>query len=264
MNKKTSILRKTRKCHSESRSFFPGRRISPLIFSLKLSINIIILLLLPAFSIAQEVNIVPYLRSIEEGDKEKVISSLGELKNSHPDDPSVIFLDAVLTENGEEALKKYEVVYTKYPQSNYADASLYRIFSYYYSLGIYNKAEAMLNELKAKYPTSPYIKAADRSIPDETIQDIPGEKIAGSQTEQVENYNYTIQAGAFLNVENAKNLIAEIEKDGYPAELSTKSVGGSLLNVVTFGRLQTEEEAAPLFDYLKKKFNLNGRIISVN
>ena len=65
-----------------------------------------------------------------------------------------------------------------------------------------------------------------------------------------------------MNIENAKNLLDQIQKDGYPGELGTKSIGGSLLNVVTFGHLQTESEAGPLLSYLKSKFDLNGRVIS--
>ena len=238
-------------------------------FRQKLNYFLGILVFLPLLTFAQEINIVPYLKSIEQGNEKEVISSLSQLKQDHPNDPSVIFLDAVLTENGKDAEQKYAVVYEQYPKSNYADAALYRVFSYYYSLGVYNKAESLLNKLKKDYPASPYIKAADRTIPDETLVDArqdaaPAVKQPEPPAPQTGNYNFTIQAGAFLNIENANNLMEEIKKDGYPAELSTKSVGGSLLNVVTFGRLEREDQAAPLFEYLKKKFNLNGRIISVN
>lgn len=212
---------------------------------------------------AQEVNIVEFLKAVEDGEVNTAITGLTELKKSNPNDPSVIFLDAVLTEDGESALTKYQAIYEQHPNSNYADAALYRVFSYYYSLGVYNRAESLLTKLKTEYPNSPYIRAADRTIPDEvntvtetTPQPAPQPNVTD------ENYNFTIQAGAFLNIENAKNLLNEIKKDGYPAELGTKSVGGSLLNVVTFGHLKTESEAQPLIVYLKNKFDLNGRVIS--
>lgn len=213
---------------------------------------------------AQEVNIVEHLKAIEDGQVETAISGLNNLKKTHPNDPSVLFLDAVLTEDGESALTKYQKIYDQHPNSNYADAALYRVFSYYYSLGIYNRAENLLTKLKSEYSSSPYIRMANRNIPDvgdleepveEPIQ--PTSKIAA-----VDDYTFTIQAGAFLNIDNAKNLLNEIQKDGYPAELGTKSVGGSLLNVVTFGHLESEEEADPLISYLKNRFNLNGRIIT--
>ncbi len=229
---------------------------------MRLKFVIIFVLLILSSVFAQEVNIVEYLKAIEDGKVETAIAGLNKLKNSNPGDPSVIFLDAVLTEDGEAALSKYQKIYEDHPKSNYADAALYRIFSYYYSLGVYNRAEDLLTKLKTEYPNSPYIRAADRTIPDTSEEIIeptvkPQPKISSS-----ENYLYTIQAGAFLNIENAKNLLNEIQKDGYPAELGTKSVGGSILNVVTFGHLKSEEQADPLLKYLKNKFNLNGRLIT--
>ena len=100
---------------------------------------------------AQEINIVDYLKRIEAGEIDNVRNEITMLRAANPNDPSVKFLDAVVTVDGPKALKKYEDVYNDYPQSKYADAALYRIFSYYYSLGIYNKAESYLNELKNKY-----------------------------------------------------------------------------------------------------------------
>jgi len=215
---------------------------------------------------AQEANIVQYLKAIEDGEANKAISGLNELKKTNPNDPSVIFLDAVLTEDGESALTKYKTIYEQHPNSNYADAALYRVFSYYYSLGVYNRAEGLLTKLKSEYPNSPYIRAANRTIPDEinTIAETtpPSPSVQSAVSDNNDNYNFTIQAGAFLNIENAKNLLNEIKKDGYPGELGTKSVGGSLLNIVMFGHLQTETEAQPLITYLKDKFNLNGRVIT--
>ena len=224
---------------------------------------IILVVIISIQASAQEANIVTYLQAIEDGEMNTAIAGLNELKKNNPNDPSVIFLDAVLTEDGESALTKYQTIYEQHPKSNYADAALYRVFSYYYALGIYNRAEVLLAQLKSGYPNSPYIRAADRTIPDETnsVDEAPS-----SPPQQpivtAEKYNFTIQAGAFLNIENAKNLLDQIQKDGYPGELGTKSIGGSLLNVVTFGHLQTESEAGPLLSYLKSKFDLNGRVIS--
>jgi len=133
-----------------------------LFYSLFIIINISIL--------AQEADITPALRQIDSGDITSANNFLRELKSKKTNDPSTIFLDAVLTNNGEEALKKYSIVYEKYPKSKYADASLYRIFSYYYSLGYYNRAETYLSKLKNEYPNSPYIKSADRKIPD--VEDV--------------------------------------------------------------------------------------------
>ena len=48
---------------------------------------------------AQEVNIVPYLQQIENGKADEVRNELIGLKERYSDDPSVMFLEGVLTEN---------------------------------------------------------------------------------------------------------------------------------------------------------------------
>lgn len=229
---------------------------------MKIKIVIPFFLLLSCL-VAQEANIVEYLKAIENGEHTSALNGLSKLKQSHPNDPSVLFLDAVLTEDGTSAVQKYQTIYEQHPKSSYADAALYRVFSYYYSLGIYKRAEDLLSKLKTDYPSSPYIRAADRTIPDEV--EITQEPVKPPQqpVQTKEKYNYTIQAGAFLNLENAQNLANAIQSDGYPTELGTKSVGGSILNVVMFGQIVTEQDAAPLLTYLKNKYDLNGRLISV-
>lgn len=219
--------------------------------------------------IAQEVNIVPFLKNIENGQAESVKSSIDNLLKDNPNDPSLLFVDAVLTEDGTEALNKYQKIFTDYPQSKYADAALYRAFSYYYSLGIYGKASNYLASLKEQYPNSPYIKAAERTIPEEDIQteEVVDVKRDVAKIKKPEiiirdlEYNFTVQAGAFLNFNNAKQLKEKLSAEGYPTALSTKEVGGSFLNIVTAGKFKSEESATKLLEILSKKYKLNGRII---
>ncbi|MBI5730875.1 MAG: SPOR domain-containing protein [Ignavibacteriales bacterium] len=217
---------------------------------------------------SQEVDIVPALQQIENGNIKSAETILRGLKTKNANDPSVIFLDAVLTKDGDEALKKYSTVLEKYPDSKYTDAVIYRIFSYYYSLGYYRKAETYLSRLKKDFPESPYIKTADRNIPD--IEEQPAEPAAVPakanpvEKTEIKTYNFTIQAGAFLNVDNAKRLCDQLNKENYFTEINTKDVGGSILNVVNVGRFTTEDESKSILVLLEKKFNLKGRTVPIN
>ncbi|NJD23480.1 MAG: hypothetical protein FIA82_12575 [Melioribacter sp.] len=217
---------------------------------------------------AQEVDIVPALQQIENGNIKSAETILRELKTKNANDPSVIFLDAVLTKDGEEALKKYSAILEKYPDSKYTDAVIYRIFSYYYSLGYYRKAETYLDRLKKDFPESPYIKTADRKIPDIEEQQpqpiVTDSKPVQPEKTEIKTYNFTIQAGAFLNVDNAKKLCDRLNKENYFTEITTKEIGGSILNVVNVGRFTTEEESKSVLNLLEKRFNLKGRTVSIN
>ena len=225
------------------------------------------LLLFSSLSFAQ-VDIVPTLKHIETGEIEEAKSDFRRLNSRYPKDANVKFLDAVLTENGEDALQKYSVVYTNHPESQFADAALYRVFSYYYSLGIYNKAEKHLEQLKENYPNSPYIKAANRALPSEDffIQTLtePKKEIPPPVRTAVVKYKYTIQAGAFLNKTNANNIKKKFEAKGIFADIYTKEIGGSLLNIVIVGKFANKDSAQPILVELKNDYKLNGRVVLLN
>ncbi|MDA3860801.1 MAG: SPOR domain-containing protein [Melioribacteraceae bacterium] len=228
----------------------------------------LIVLFLFVSIISAQVDIVSTLKHIESGEIDEAKSDFRRLNSRYPDDANVKFLAAVLAENGDEALQKYSMVYTKHPNSQFADAALYRVFSYYYSLGIYNKAERYLTQLKDNYPNSPYIKAADRNLPSEDffIQSVTDTKEEETPTvsKVIEKYKYTVQAGAFLNKTNANNLKKKFEAKGMYADIYTKEVGGSLLNVIVIGKFKDKDSAQPLLDELKKDYKLNGRVVLLN
>ena len=99
---------------------------------LKLKLNFFPFLILlfvfcsPVKLFSQEVDIVPYLKAIENGNIAEAKEALVELKTEYPDDPSVTFLDGVLKENGQEAIVIYQDIVDNYPKSKYADAALYQ------------------------------------------------------------------------------------------------------------------------------------------
>jgi len=224
------------------------------------------MLLFASIAFAQ-VDIVSVLKQIENGEIAEATSDFRKLANQYPNDPNVQFLDAVLTENGDEALTKYSDVYTKFPKSQFADAALYRVFSYYYSLGIYNKAQQYLSKLEKGYPNSPYIRAADRTLPSEEafiMSESEEKTIVNIEQKKAAQFEFTVQAGAFLNRTNANNLKKKFEEKGIYSETYTKEIGASLLNVVIIGKFTNESSAKPILDELKKEYNLVGRVIPLN
>ena len=213
---------------------------------------------------SQDADIVPYLKAIENGDLASAKEALAELKEKNPDDPSVMFLDAVLKENGQEAVVIYQDIVDNHPKSKYADASLYRIFSYYYALGLYDTSREKLNQLKSSYPTSPYIQVAEQNISalekvDETKTETKVEEV---KAKSEEDYKFTIQAGAFTNLDNAKKLISELESASIYSQLGEKVVGGTSFHIVYAGRFENREDAENFLQVLSSRFNINGSIVS--
>jgi hypothetical protein len=223
---------------------------------------IIYLLLLSTINIfGQGIDISDYLKKIESGKLEEVKEKLPELKTKYPDDPSVLFLDGILTENGKTSVSLFSTIVNNYPESKYADAAVFRIYSYYFAREMFTEAATWLNRLKKDYPTSPYIKLSDQNIPPADQKD----KIQfNKKTDSKIKYKFTIQAGAFSSKENANALKKQFTDAGYSSEIKEKTVGGTVFQVVNVGKFTTEEEAKNFLQQINTQYNLDGRVISVN
>lgn len=231
---------------------------------------IVIIFITTLITFAQEQNISGTLKLIENGNLDEAKKTLQKFQEQAPNDPSVKFLKAVLSDDGNEANTIYEEIVKNHPNSNYADASLYRIFSYYYAKGIYGKAEELKTQLRNNYPSSPYLKAVDRTIPDSEEEEYITQPATTTASNTVINkptnssFHYTIQAGAFLNNNNARRLKETFEQDGYDSDIFTKDIGGSIFNVVSVGKFKSSEDAEEFLYKLKSDYNLVGRIIPLN
>jgi tetratricopeptide (TPR) repeat protein len=212
---------------------------------------------------AQEVDIVPYLKMIEQGKLEEVKSKLLDLKTDYPKSSNLIFLEGVLTENGQDAVGLYQKLVEEYPKSAYADAAIYRIYSYYFALGLYNTADKNLDKLKKDYPESPYIKMAAANVVKNDVEET-------TQPPPVENNNvekefrYTVQAGAFTNIDNANSLKKDIENAGMTSFIQEKNVAGTVFNVVYIGKFETQKEADDFLPIANTRFRINGRVVEIN
>jgi len=226
----------------------------------------------PTDILAQDADIVPYLKQIENGNVDEVKNQIPDLKEKYPDSPSIMFLDGVLTENGQKAVVIYQNIVDKYPASKYADAALYRLYSYYYALGLYESAKEKLDQLINKYPDSPYIKIAKQNqlpvnpeiaseeteVKEDSVQQPP------PQTKQTDkNFKFTIQAGAFSKDDNANSLKSDFDKAGIFCEVKNKQVAGTVFHVVYVGRFMTRDEADGFLKTINDKYNLNGRVTEI-
>lgn len=211
---------------------------------------------------AQEVDIVPFLKKIEQGKIEEVKSVLPDLKKEYPKSSNVLFLEGVLTENAQDAVVIYQDLVNSYPKSAFADASLYRIYSYYFALGLYNTADKFLTRLKNDYPESPYIKMASlNKSNDEGEQKLP---VKSSDDDILgQNYKFTVQAGAFTNSINASKLNDEFKNAGMKSFIKEKNVGGTVFHVVYVGQFVSKDKAEDFLHLVNSQFNISGRVVEI-
>jgi hypothetical protein len=214
---------------------------------------------------AQEVDIVDYLKKIEQGNLDEVKTQLPELKNKHPKSSNVLYLHGLLTENGQDAVVIFQNIVDKYPKSDYADAALYRIYSYYFAIGLYSTADKNLTILKKDYPNSPYLKMVESAVikPDEIPEEGIPEQHKTANNKDETNYKFTVQAGAFTNPANAAALKKEFEDAGIYSNIKDKNVGGAILKVVYAGRFTDRKEAEDFLQIANLRFNITGRVVEI-
>jgi hypothetical protein len=191
-----------------------------------------------------DLNIVEYLIEIENGMGEDVKNNLPEMKKKFPGAPSLLYLEGILTSDGEDAVKLYTALTDKFPRSTYADAANYRLYSYYSALNDQVLADKYAGRLRSEHPSSPYTRLIPALVKEKIVEK--------------EEIYYTIQTGAFSNVTNAETLRKKFEKAGYYTVVTDKMAGGTLFKVVYTGKFRTIAEAESFQLILNKKYGLKG------
>ena len=146
-----------------------------------------ILLVATCVARAEDPDIDRFLARVEKGEAEEVRMELQSLLSRYPNNPGVLYLQGVLTTDGTEAVRIYQSIVDNFPKSAWADDALYKVYQFYYAIGLYRTAEIKLNQLRTDYPRSKYLavssSADTRSLPEEkAISGMPD--VAGDTTGQ--------------------------------------------------------------------------------
>jgi len=203
------------------------------------------------------------LEMIERGQADVVRAELPALMTNYQNDPGVMYLQAVLTtDDGAEAAKIYQNIVDNFPKSEWADDALYKLYQYYYSIGLYKTADQKLQQLKEEYPFSAY--ANEKSPVAEEKAEPKEQPIVVKPKGPMQKYaaGFTVQVGAFSTFQNAAELKAKFENKGYTANIFTIDSGGKKIHKVWVGEFATYEEAKKLSAEVKKRFNLSSIVVS--
>jgi len=202
------------------------------------------------------------LEMIEKGQAEAVRAELPSLMTNYQNNPGVMYLQAVLTTDGTEAAKLYQNIVDNFPKSEWGDDALYKLYQYYYSIGLYKTADQKLTQLKEEYPFSAY--AAEKNSIVEEKQATKEKPTVTKPKGTVPKFatNFTVQVGAFSTLENASELKTKFEKEGFQSNIFTIVSHGKKLHKVWVGEFQTYDEARRFTAEIKSKFNLTSIVVS--
>ena len=73
--------------------------------------------------------------------------NLPELLSKFPNDSGVLFLKAVLTDDGESALEQYKYILKNFPKTKYAPDAAMKIGEYFYARGLYTQCASLLKNI---------------------------------------------------------------------------------------------------------------------
>lgn len=203
------------------------------------------------------------LQAAEEGNIGPIKKTLTD-KNLSANDR--LFLSALIETDAEKAVATYLNLLQTDKKYAYRDAVLYRIYSYYYSVGSYKSAEKYALQLSSEFPGSSYLKKLARDFQESTPEVTHEEKTTKpvkkdtpentGKTPSKTEYKFTIQAGVFSKEENARQFKEEISK-AYKIDCFTgkRTIGGTEFIVVYAGKFKTEDAADKVRDKMKAKIN---------
>ena len=203
------------------------------------------------------------LELIEKGQGDVIKAELPTLMTNFQNHPGVLYLQAVLTTDGTEAAKIYQSIMDNFPRSEWADDALFKLYQYYYSIGLYKTADQKLEQLKRDYPSSTY--AADQKVSEEPKVAPPPEapaKVSRPSKGEKSSVVYTVQAGTFSVLQNAEELKSRFEKDGYSSHIFTIVNNGKKFHKVWVGEFSKQEEAKRFSAQIKKKYHLETIVVS--
>lgn len=227
-------------------------------------------LALPLLAYAQgsEPDIPRYLAQIKNGEGEKVKGELPTLLTKYPNHPGVMYVQGLLTTEGADAVRIYQSIVDNFPKSEWADDALYKVYQFYYALGLYRTAELKMNQLKADYPHSKYLTegAEQARVPVEvadTSSHVQKRTAAADTAKPVSlQVQFSLQVGAYAAQANAEKQKSFFEGLGYPAEIISKLKDNRSLFLVLVGAYPTYDEAKAHGNEIKQKHNIDSIVIS--
>jgi cell division septation protein DedD len=132
-------------------------------FSLALAASVV--LTASCYAQVSERDIRTKLDAIYSGKADEIRAELPALLSRYPNDAGVWYVQAVLTADGAVAVKRYEEIAEKFPESVWADDALYKVYQYDFSMGLYKKADEVMERLRTAYPRSIYAGRGSASQP---------------------------------------------------------------------------------------------------
>ena len=227
-----------------------------------------VLFLVPFQLFAQEkLDISSYIARIESGEAGSVQDEIPSLLQNHPNDPGVLYLQGLTTSDGAEAVRIYQGIVDNFPRADWADDALFKVYQFYYAIGLYRTAELKWNQLKNEYPDSRHLSSTDQvqtgTLDEESVREVGDQADASGGISDIKAQGqFALQVGAYSSRENAEKQKLFFEDLGYPVEVFNRLRDSRSLFLVCVGNYLTYEEAKEKAADIRKKYSVNSFVVS--
>ena len=237
----------------------------------------------------QSQNVDLYLSLINEGQSKGVLENLPELISKYPKDSGVLYIKALLNQNGDDAIKQYKNIIKTYPNSKYAPKSAMKLGEYYYAKGLYTQSANLLKNIPVKYPRfNDMQRLTDLMINSfNAIGEADSAKYYGliiksmfpainadinednSKLFQVFDFKkkksnkgpYVVQIGAFSSKENATRLKLQVRQLGHDVSINKIDSNGKTFFAVRVNSYKSKKKAEDIGRGIKSKLGVSFRVL---
>jgi tetratricopeptide (TPR) repeat protein len=203
-----------------------------------------------------------YLALINGGRVEDVRREIPSLLSQYPNAPGVLYLQGLVSTDGAEAVRIYQSIVDNFPRSEWADDALYRVYQYYYALGLYRTAELKLDQLKKEYPESRYVRGGGEPPARGLTEEARPDSAAGHPGVPAEAQLFTLQVGAYTTQVNAEKQKLFFEDLGYPVDVISRVKENRSLFLVLVGSFGSQDAAKAKAQEFKQKYNIESLVVT--
>ena len=237
----------------------------------------------------QSQNVDLYLSLINEGQSKGVLENLPELISKYPKDSGVLYIKALLSQDGDDAIKQYKNIIKTYPNSKYAPKSAMKLGEYYYAKGLYTQSANLLKNIPVKYPrfndmqrltdlminsfnaigeadSAKYYGLIIKSMFPAINADIDEDNRKLSEVfkfkkKKLNKGPYVVQIGAFSSKENAKRLKLQVSQLGHDVSINKVDSNGKTFFAVRVNSYKSKIKAESIGKDIKSKLGVSYRVL---
>ena len=253
---------------------------------------IFMVLLLPLWTPLHAQNAARVASLIREGRTREARTILRQMSVGREKTEGLLFLQGLLTTDGDSAAALYQSILETYPDGTYIDDALFRLGQLKYAQGFYKTAQGLFRRLVYEHAQSPLLQQStywiglcyramgqtdsasvcfrqaidnfgESTFSDAVRQELhaPNQDVVEEtpdRSQQVSDTRFAIQVFAFTSQNRAMTRKAFFESKGYQVVLRTKTVNNQLYYLVWLGWFDTKETARQFGEQVKIRYGLTS------